>query len=91
MDVESIEFEEPHTYATPEENIWTYDHEQKRESATDNCQKIFANLSRVCELEDAVVEWYDARYFYQKKKSAIDISFMEDLFQVKMKEYAGMD
>ena len=59
VDAESIEFEQPQTYATPEENIWTYDHEEKKVKSSDNCQKIFANLSRVCELEDAVVEWYD--------------------------------
>ena len=89
VDAESIEFEQPQTYATPEENIWTYDHEEKKVKSSDNCQKIFANLSRVCELEDAVVEWYDQRYY--PKKRPINIAFMDEIFNVKLVEYAGMD
>jgi hypothetical protein len=28
-----------------------------------NSQKIFCDLNRVCEVEDATSEWYDARYY----------------------------
>ena len=29
----------------------------------DKAQKIYCDMSRICELEDAVVEWYEAKYF----------------------------
>ena len=31
--------------------------------ARDRSAKIYCDLNRICELEDAVVEWYDQRYY----------------------------
>ena len=47
-------------------------------------------MSRICELEDAVVEWYDSRYF-QRQHELLNIEYLLQLFQVKKYECAGID
>jgi hypothetical protein len=42
----------------------------------DLAQKIFCDMSRICELEDAVVEWYDSRYF-QRPDELLNIDFLK--------------
>jgi hypothetical protein len=39
-------------------------------------RKIYCDMSRICELEDAVVEWYDSRYF-QRPDELLNISYLE--------------
>jgi hypothetical protein len=47
-------------------------------------------MSRICELEDAVVEWYDSRYF-QRPKELLNLDFLQQLFHIKKYECAGID
>ncbi len=61
VNVDSIEWDEPNIDTTPSQNVLNYDKDKKFKQ--DKVQKIFADLSRVCEVEDAVVEWYDVKYF----------------------------
>lgn len=41
--------------------------------------KIYCDLNRICEVEDAVVEWYEEAY-YQRKSDLFDLSFLKPLF-----------
>lgn len=63
VDVESIEFLEPELSIPTKETVLTYNKDLKMKSQKDRAQKIYCDLSRVCEVEDAVVEWYDSKYF----------------------------
>ena len=56
----------------------------------DKAQKIFCDMSRICELEDAVEEWYDHRYF-QRGQEVLKIDFLKQLFAIKKYECAGID
>jgi hypothetical protein len=47
-------------------------------------------MSRICELEDAVVEWYDSRYF-QRQTDILDIKYLESLFKIRKYDCAGID
>ena len=58
--------------------------------APDKAQKIYCDLSRICEIEDAVVEWYDIKYF-QRQKELINMDFLNELFVIKKYECAGVD
>ena len=48
-------------------------------SSKDRSKKIFCDVQRICEVEDAIVEWYDFKY-YQKKSSLMDLEFLKELF-----------
>ena len=64
-------------------------------------QKIFCDLNRICELEDAIVEWYEEKYFMRKE--LFDLTFLQGddlahdvqkknpIFVVKDLKYAGID
>lgn len=56
----------------------------------DRAIKIYADINRVCELEDTVVEWYDQKY-YENKSEIVDFSFLEEFFEIKSVEYSGVD
>ncbi len=60
-----------------------------KSKGSDRVQKIYCDLSRICEIEDAVVEWYDIRYF--QKKENLDLAYLLPLFKVKAFECAGVD
>ena len=47
-------------------------------------------MSRICELEDAVVEWYDSKYF-QRQNELLNIDYLKELFIIKKQECAGID
>lgn len=53
-------------------------------------QKIYCDMSRICELEDAVVEWYDSRYF-QRPSELLNIEYLKELFAIKKYDCAGID
>ena len=63
IDINSIEWLEPSSSPTPKETILNYNKDARSRTATDKAQKIYCDLSRICEIEDAVVEWYDSKYF----------------------------
>jgi len=52
--------------------------------------KVFCDLNRVCEIEDAVVEWYEEA-FYQRRGCLLDLSFTRDHFSISELLYAGVD
>jgi len=41
-------------------------------------QKIYADLNRICEIEDAIVEWYEEEY-YLRKQDLPDLSFLKGI------------
>jgi hypothetical protein len=47
-------------------------------------------LSRICELEDAVVEWYDSLYF-QRQGELLNVDYLKEIFDIKKYECAGID
>ena len=52
--------------------------------------KIFCDLNRICEIEDAVEEWYEEAY-YRRKSDIYDLSFLSPCFKVRETLYAGVD
>ena len=63
VNIESIEWVDCGITLHPSYNVITYDKDIGMWAATDKAQKIYCDMSRICELEDAVGEWYDSRYF----------------------------
>jgi len=47
-------------------------------------------LSRICEVEDQVMEWYDSRYF-QRKQELFNLDFLRTLFKIESVECGGVD
>lgn len=56
----------------------------------DRAIKIYADINRVCELEDSVVEWYEQKY-YENQSEILDFSFLKSLFFIDSVEYSGVD
>lgn len=90
VDVNSIEFLEPDLSIPTKDTVLNYNKDSKIKTAKDRAQKIYCDLSRVCEIEDAVVEWYDSKYF-QRQKDLLNVSFFQQLFNIKKYECAGID
>lgn len=80
----------------------TYDKDwTKRLFFSHSSQKIYCDLNRICELEDAVSEWYDSKYYQGTER--FDLSFLDGvsdpyavnkhkpIFKVKDLQYAGVD
>ena len=67
-----------------------YNKDWARKNARDNSIKIYCDLNRICELEDAVVEWYEEIY-YQNKTDSIDLNYFKEYFELKHVLYAGVD
>lgn len=63
IDIDSIEWLDCDLTTPTKETVITYDKDVMMRAATDKVQKIYCDMSRICELEDAVVEWYDSKYF----------------------------
>ena len=89
-DIDSIEWVDEDITVPSKETVLNYDKDVKQRAAKDKSQKIYCDTSRICELEDAVVEWYDSRYF-QRQNELLNIDFLKDLFVVKKYECAGID
>jgi len=90
VDVDSIEWFDPQIYETPRINTLTYNKDMMNISASDRAIKIYADINRVCELEDSVVEWYEQKY-YENKNEICDFTFLEELFNILSVEYSGVD
>ena len=52
--------------------------------------KLQCDLGRICEIEDAVNEWYLAKYFF-KKFSPVQVEFLKSCFSIIKIESAGVD
>ena len=64
LDIDSLEWFEPHIKFPTQETVLTYDKDRHHLAKNnDKIQKIHCDLSRICEVEDSVCEWYDSRYF----------------------------
>lgn len=57
--VQEIEWEKPVVYETPRLCVLNYNKDWARKNSMDPSGKIYCDLNRICEIEDAVVEWYD--------------------------------
>jgi len=90
--------EAPKTSALTYDKDWT-----KRLFFIHSSQKIYCDLNRICELEDAIVEWYEAKYY--QRRELFDLTFLkgvpDDLesnprqatpvLEIKDLQYAGVD
>jgi hypothetical protein len=81
---------DPEMTIPSKENVLNYNRDLKMKSNKDRAQKIYCDLTRVCEIEDAVVEWYDSKYF-QRKSELLNFNFLEKLFVIKKYECAGVE
>jgi hypothetical protein len=70
--------------------VFNYNKDWARKIFKDSSIKIYCDLNRICELEDAVVEWYEEAY-YQRRKDKYDLRFLKDFFEIKEVNYAGVD
>ena len=79
---------------TPRLNVNNYNRDvamrKVQKEAQNGSVKIYCDLNRICELEDAVFEWYEPEY-YQRKSEITDISFLNTCFNLKQVHYAGVD
>lgn len=71
-------------------NTLTYNKDMLRIPKADRAVKIYADINRICELEDTVVEWYDEKY-YDKETEIIDFSFLHPMFDIWQIDYSGVD
>lgn len=90
VDVDSIQWNAPEIYETPSINTLTYNKDMLNVAAGDRAIKIYADINRVCELEDTVVEWYDEKY-YENKDEIISFDFLKNYFNLTCVEYSGVD
>lgn len=90
VDIESIEWNDPEILETPTINTLTYNKDMMNIPTDDRAIKIYADLSRVWELEDTVVEWYEQKY-YEYKQDIVDFSFLDLIFEIISIEYSGVD
>ena len=67
-----------------------YNRDWAKKFSKDSSIKIYCDLNRICEIEDAVLEWYEEDY-YQRRTDMIDLSFLKESFDIKDVFYAGVD
>lgn len=74
--VEWLAWERPTFSEAPNVSALTYDKDwTKRLFFSHSSQKIYCDLNRICELEDAIVEWYGAKYYQGRER--FDLSFLQ--------------
>lgn len=92
--ISEINWDEPIVTDTPKQSVLNYDKDWAKKTLFfrkgDTSIKIFCDLNRICELEDAVVEWYEEAY-YQRRSDLYDLNYLKELFDIKKVEYAGVD
>ena len=104
--VSELTWDEPMQLITPKLSVYNYNKDVAKASFAESffgslsafkqtgvgnaSIKIYCDLNRICELEDAVVEWYEEAY-YQRRSDLFDLSFVKDNFIVKEVMYAGVD
>lgn len=90
FNLETIEWNNPQISTTPSANTLSYNKDMMDISIDDRAIKIYADINRVCELEDTVVEWYEQKY-YENKSEILDFSFLTEFFTIDWIEYSGVD
>ena len=89
--IDKVYWDEPIIKEGPKLDLLTYNKDLMRAKSRDRSAKIYCDLNRICELEDAVVEWYEEKY-YTLSKERVDLKFLEDAgFQIKSVHYAGVE
>lgn len=92
-------WDEPVTSETPKLSVANYNKDvaakgffsiPKLSGGNNASVKIFCDLNRICEIEDAVEEWYEEAY-YRRKSDIYDLSFLKENFRIKEILYAGVD
>ncbi len=78
--IEDIQWDDPSVQETPKLSVMNYNKDIARKktifSQFDSSIKITCDLNRICELEDAVNEWYEEAY-YQRRGDLYDLSFLK--------------
>ena len=77
LNLDSVEWFPPFVQPTPVENALTYDKDRNGLSI-DKIMKIHCDLSRICEVEDSVVEWYQTEFF-QRQEETLDGDWIAQL------------
>lgn len=90
VDLESIVWNDPQIYDTPKITTLTYNKDMMNIATDDRAIKIYADINRVWELEDSVVEWYEQKY-YENQSEVLDFSFLKTMFHIDTVEYSGVD
>lgn len=102
--MEWVEWEPPSFSEAPSVSALTYDKDwTRRLFFIHSSQKIYCDLNRICELEDAIVEWYEDKYYQRSEK--FDLAFLrgvadsraplnapeQSIFRIRDLQYAGVD
>jgi len=90
VDINSIKWLPPVLENTPMENILNYKGTEKREKEKRTEIKVFADLSRICELEDSEMEWRDFKCDKQPK-SIFPFGKLTKCFKFEDIEYSNID
>ena len=73
------------------ETVLTYDKDRhQRVPDPENIMKIHCDLSRICEIEDSVVEWYDSNYF-ERQNEILSFDHLRSHFDIVSYKCAGYD
>ena len=89
LDLSSVEWLDPELRMPTKETVLTYDKDHHQLNP-DKIMKIHCDLSRICEVEDSVVEWYDSRYF-QNQAEILSFDHLKSHFKIRSSECAGAD
>jgi len=73
----------------PTDSVLNYNRDWTRKGKNP-VEKIYCDMSRVCEVEDQVLEWYSSQYF-QNPSQQVDFSFFSPLFSVNKVECGGSE
>lgn len=88
--ITELNWDEPIISETPKLSVFNYNKDWASRIFKDSSIKIYCDLNRICELEDAVVEWYEEAY-YQRRSDLYDLGFLRENFEIKEIDYAGVD
>ena len=80
LDINSVEWFLPQLTEPTKETVLNYDKDRHHQNP-DRIMKIHCDLSRICEVEDSVVEWYEADYF-QGHFSVLNLDHLKSHFTI---------
>ena len=89
LDLSSVEWFIPQLSEPTKETVLNYDKDRHHQNP-DRIMKIHCDLSRICEVEDSVVEWYEADYF-QGHFTKLNLNHLASHFIIKSYQCAGVD
>ncbi len=61
--ITDLTWDPPQISDSPKLSVFNYNKDWARKLFKDSSIKIYCDLNRICELEDAVVEWYEEAYY----------------------------